>query len=68
MVRRKSEEESSTEAEVETSPAPVNVRCHIQGTNIRGAHIYEALIIYLIIELRYVFHYLLQYYIMAYNL
>ena len=53
---------------METSPAPVNVRCHIQGTNIRGAHIYEALIIYLIIELRYVFHYLLQYYIMAYNL
>lgn len=37
---------------------PVKVRCHIQGTNSRDAHVYETVMIDLIMKLRYVFHYL----------
>lgn len=65
---RRTRTESSDRGRAGNITTPVNVRCHIQGTNTRGAHIYETLIIYLITELRYVFHYLRQYYIMAYNL
>lgn len=49
MVRRKSSE---------ASLLPLNTRCHILGTNIEHTYIYELLIIYLVMRVRYVFHYL----------
>ena len=48
-----------TRETLETSPQPLNIRCQIQETNIRHAHIYKLVIIHLIMKLRYVFYYLL---------
>lgn len=48
-----------TEEKLQTYLLPLNTRCHILGTNIEHTYIYELLIIYLIMRVRYVFHYLL---------